>query len=157
MQNPVPAGQEAPKARFPFGNLLKALLALALIWVVFSKTNFSEVWSLRAGLSLPWTLATLLLYLLLTFLKAFQYHSMFEGQTSYPRVVSIVVWQNALSNFVAAGAGVASYFALFKTEENIKFGRSTLVFLMTKAGDLFSVWAVLVVSSLLRRDRRVRR
>ena len=153
MQNPVPAGQEAPKARFPFGNLLKALLALALIWVVFSKTNFSEVWSLRAGLSLPWALATLLLYLLLTFLKAFQYHSMFEGQTSYPRVVSIVVWQNALSNFVAAGAGVASYFALFKTEENIKFGRSTLVFLMTKAGDLFSVWAVLVVSSLLLWER----
>lgn len=148
MQSPVPPARETAKKKFPLGSLLKTLLALALIGVVFSKTNFAEVWSLRERISAPWVLATLFVYVLLTFLKAYQYHSMFEGETSYLRVVSIVVWQNAFSNFVAAGAGVASYFTLFKTEENIKFGRSTLVFVVTKMGDLFAVWTVLAVCSL---------
>lgn len=144
---PVPPVQEPAKKRFSFGNLLKALLALLLIGVVFSKTNFSEVLSLRDQVSYPWLAWTFILYVLLTFLKALQYHILFGRQTSYPRVVSIVVWQNALSNFVAAGAGVASYLALFKTEEGVKLGRSTLVFLITKVGDLFSVWVVLLACS----------
>jgi uncharacterized membrane protein YbhN (UPF0104 family) len=42
---------------------------------------------------------------------------------------------------------VASYLALFKTEEGVKLGRSTLVFLLTKVGDLFSVWLVLLICS----------
>lgn len=149
-QSPLsaPKTQDTAKKKISFSNVFKMLLALVLIGVVFSKTNFSEVLSLSGSISYPWLAGTILLYGLLTFLKALQYHVLFGQTTSYPRVVSIVVWQNALSNFIAAGAGVASYLALFKTEEGVKLGRSTQIFLITKVGDLFSVWTVLAMCSL---------
>jgi uncharacterized membrane protein YbhN (UPF0104 family) len=128
-------------------NCIKIVLALVLVGFILSKTNLDELSAVFVRLNMIWLVTSLLLYFLLTFLKALQYHILFGRRTSYSRVVSIVVWQNALSNFVAAGAGVASYLALFKTEEGVKLGRSTLVFLLTKVGDLFSVWLVLFICS----------
>lgn len=149
MQSPISnTPQPVERKKFPFGNLIKALLALILIWLVFSKTNFSEVLALRDKISFPWLAWTFLLYVSLTFFKAFQYYFLIDRKTPYLRVVSIVVWQNALTNFVAAGAGVASYLALFKAEENVKFSRATLAFLITKVGDLFSVWVVFIVCNV---------
>lgn len=146
MRPSVSSSAESPK-KFPFGNLLKILLALFLVWLVLLQTNFSSVIALWGQVSLPWLGLTFLLYVALTFFKAFQYHAILGGDTPYLRIVGVVIWQNALTNFVAAGAGVASYLALLKTEEGVKLSKATLTFLITKVGDLFSVWVVFIACS----------
>lgn len=144
----LPIAETVKNKKTPFENLLKILLSIILIWLVFSRTNFSDVITLWGQVSLPWLGLTFLLYVSLTFLKAFQYHIMIGGDTPYLRVVGIVVWQNALTNFVAAGAGVASYMALFKAEESVKLSRAAVTFFITKVGDLFSVWVVFIACSV---------
>ncbi|MBI5839959.1 MAG: flippase-like domain-containing protein [Chloroflexi bacterium] len=136
-------------------NILKILVAAALVWVLLSKTDLDQFLALRGRILLPYLVATLILYICLTLLKAFKYHLLIQQRTEYLRVLNIVVMQNALSNFFSNSAGAASYLALLKIEEKVKMGRSGLVFMITKIGDLFAVWIVMIFCSLLLWDRIV--
>src|SRR5512140_2067907 len=149
MQGPMatPAPGSAARKKHLMLNLLKALLAALLIGFVVSRTSFAEILALRGRISPAWAIATFFLLALLTFLKSLQYYVLTGRKTSYLKVTSIVVWQNALTNFVAAGAGVASYLALFKADEKVKFSRAAGAFLIAKVGDAFSIWLVLLVYS----------
>lgn len=96
-----------------------------------------------------WLAVSLLLYILLTLLKSLQYYYLIGKRVGYAEVMNIVVIQNATSNFVATSAGIASYLALFRVEQGVKLTRATMVFLLTKVGDLISVWLFLFGSGLL--------
>jgi uncharacterized protein (TIRG00374 family) len=129
--------------------ILKLLVAIGLAGYVLTRTALNEVISLWGQIVLPYLIATFLLYASLTFLKALEYQILLQQPTSYWRVLNIVVMQNALSNFFTNSVGVASYLTLLKVEERIKLGRSGLVFLITKLGDLFAVWVVMVIYTVL--------
>ena len=130
-------------------NILKILIAVVLAGSVILETDLHELMALREQILLPYLIATFVLYSSLTFFKAFKYQILLQQQTSYSRILNIVVMQNALSNFVANSVGMASYLTLLKVEEKVKMGRSGLVFLITKIGDLFAVWVVMIVSTAL--------
>ena len=85
----------------------------------------------------------------MTLLKGVQYWALFNRKTSYLQILRIIIFQNALSNLVANSAGVASYFTLFRVEQDVNFKRSGLVFLITKIGDLFSMGSFLLIATLL--------
>ena len=129
-------------------NFVKILLALVLVGFVLSKTDFKELISLRGNIQSFWLAGVFLLYYLLTLLKALQYYFFLDRQVDYSKVLHVVVIQNAVSNFIAAGAGIASYLALFKVEHDVKISRSALAFILTKVGDFISIWLLLFVSSL---------
>src|SRR5688572_13158776 len=130
-------------------NLIKISIAVVLAGYVFTRTDLNELISL-GGQIVPWLLvATFLLYALLTLFKAVKYQILLQQQTSYWRVLNVVVMQNALSNFLANSVGIASYLTLLKVEEKVRIGRSGLVFLITKIGDLFAVWMVMVLATVL--------
>jgi uncharacterized protein (TIRG00374 family) len=130
-------------------NILKILFASVLVWYLLSKTELDQLLALRQRILVPYLIATLVLYASLTLIKAYKYHFLIQQQTEYPRVLNIVVMQNALSNFFSNSAGMASYLALLKIEEKVKMGRSGLVFIITKIGDLFAVWIVMILCSIL--------
>ena len=130
-------------------NIFKILIALVLAGYVFTRTDIHELISLWGQISIPLLVATFLLYASLTLFKALKYQILLQQQTSYWRVLNVVVMQNALSNFLANSVGIASYLTLLKVEEKVRMGRSALVFLITKIGDLFAVWVVMVFSTLL--------
>ena len=130
-------------------NLLKILLALVLVWFVFSKTDLAGIIALRESVSVPWLAIGFGLFFLLTVLKAMQYYILFGRKVTYPNVLNVVVVQNAVSNFIATGAGIASYLALFRVEQGVKLGRATVTFLLTKVGDLISIWLILLLTSLV--------
>lgn len=142
------ADQEKPVSGRAW-NLVKILLALALVGFVLSKTDFQELISLRGEIQPLWLAGVFLLYYLLTLLKALQYYFLLDRQVDYSKVLHVVVIQNAVSNFIAAGAGIASYLALFKVEHDVKISRSALAFILTKVGDFISIWFLLFVSSLM--------
>ncbi len=129
-------------------NVLKIILALVLVGVVLSKTDPNELFALRARILTPWIVVVFFLYSLMTSLKALQYYFLLGRRLSYPHVLNIVVVQNAVSNFVATGAGIASYLMLFHLEHDMKLSRAALAFIMTKIGDLISIWLLLLVASL---------
>lgn len=134
-------------------NALKILVAVVLVWYVFSQTNLNEFLSLRERIVIPYLIATILLYSILTILKAFKYQILLQQNTQYLRVLNVVVLQNAISNFFANSVGIASYMAMLKVEENVKIGKSGLVFLIIKIGDLFAVWLVMLVFGVLYWDQ----
>jgi uncharacterized membrane protein YbhN (UPF0104 family) len=67
----------------------------------------------------------------------------------YLQVLNIVVVQNAVSNFIATSAGIASYLALFRVEQREMFSRAALAFVLAKVGDLISIWLFMLVASWL--------
>ncbi len=52
-------------------NLVKILIAVVLVWYVFSQTDLNEFLSLRERISVSYLVATFVLYSILTLLKAF--------------------------------------------------------------------------------------
>ena len=84
----------------------------------------------------------------MTLLKALQYHILIGEGSSYGGIFKAVVWQNTISNFIATSAGIISYMTMLKTEQNIKLTRSGVVFIITKIGDLLSIFFYLGLSAL---------
>jgi len=134
---------------FSFWNWLKIILALGLVAYVFSRSEPSQLISALQNVSLLWLIIAGLLYLLLTFLKALQYYVFMRGNLTYPQVLNVIIWQNAVSNFFLAGAGIAAYVTLARLEHEVKISRSVTTFILTKIGDLFAIWLVLLISSRL--------
>lgn len=128
-------------------NAAKLLLAIFLIFVVLSKTNLSQLKTLQDEIAWEWLSLHFFSFVLMTLLKAYQYHFLFGSSTKYRDVLRIVIWQNAITNFIASSAGIASYMAMLKAEQNVKLTRSGAIFLITKFGDLLAICLYLGLSA----------
>ena len=128
-------------------NFIKIVLALGLVMYVLSRSEpLTLISTLKSG-SIFWLLVSVVLYLLLTFLKALQYYVFMRGKLTYLQVLNVIIWQNAVTNFFLAGAGIAAYITLNRLEHEVKISRSVTTFLLTKMGDLIAIWLVLMLSS----------
>lgn len=137
-----------PKTRFnrKIWNALKIMIALFLIGLVISRTDlasFQRTWQM---LSRSWLLLSILCFVLMTIIKAWQYRSLIDPQLSFWKVLNIIILQNAISNFISNTAGVASYMSMFRAEHGVKISRSTAAFIIVKVGDLFAILCMLVAS-----------
>jgi len=130
-------------------NVIKITFAILLVGFVLSQTDLSSLGALLQKISSFWLIFAFLLFALLVVIKAMQYHILLEKKTAYPGVLNVVIVQNAVSNFVATGAGIASYLTLFRLEQGVKLSRSALAFLLAKVGDLISIWLFMLISSLV--------
>ncbi len=130
-------------------DLLKIVLALGLVIYVFSRSELSSLASTLQNASLFWFLISGALYILLTVLKALQYFVLLRGSLTYPQVLNVTIWQNAVSNFFLAGAGIAAYITMTRLEHEVKVSRSVTVFVLTKVGDLIALWVALLIASNL--------
>jgi uncharacterized membrane protein YbhN (UPF0104 family) len=128
-------------------NILKVLLAFALVGFVLSQTDLAQLFDLRKRMDATWLTIVILSYFLLTLLKACQYYFLVGRRVGYPQVLNIVIVQNSVSNFIATGAGIASYLTLFRVEQGVKLSRAAVAFLLTKVGDLISIWLFLMAAS----------
>jgi len=130
-------------------NIAKFILAVLLVFFVISKTNIAQIKTITANIAWGWFLLHFFSFVAMTLLKAYQYHLLIGKKTKYKEVLRIVIWQNAISNFISNSAGVASYMAMLKAEQNVKLTRSGVVFLITKFGDLLAISLYLAVSAAL--------
>lgn len=137
------------KRTLPVWNILKILLATGLIVYVLSKTNLSIVAETLQSASIPWLVVSTVLFIFVTLLKTLQYYSLMRDELSYSQVLNLIIWQNAISNYLLTGAGVATYITMTRMEHEIKVSRSVTTFLLTKAGDLTAIWSALLVSTIL--------
>ena len=132
---------------FPLWNFLKIALAFGLVFYVLSKSDLSTLLSTLQNASLFWLAISGVLYFSLTLLKALQYSVLMPGRLTYPQVLNVVIWQNAISNFFLAGAGIAAYITMTRLEHEVKVSRSVTIFLLTKVGDLIAIWVALLIAS----------
>lgn len=130
-------------------NILKIVLALGLVIFVISRTDVSSFVLALKNASIPWVIISGVLFLLLTLLKALQYYILMRNKLTYPQVLNVVIWQNVISNFFLAGAGIATYITMTRVEHEVKISRSLTIFLLTKVGDLTTIWLALLISSNL--------
>jgi len=137
---------ERPRRKFPVWTAVKVLVGLALIALVASRTDLNELSALGGRISWGYLVLTVVLFLLLTTLKAWQYHRLLEGRVSYPQALNVTVLQNAVSNFIATGAGAAAYMTALKAEQGVKLSRSGSIFLLLKVGDAASFGLGLLAS-----------
>jgi uncharacterized membrane protein YbhN (UPF0104 family) len=129
-------------------NIIKALLALCLLGFVVSKVELSRLLYLHRQVSVLWLFIDLILFIILTLVKARQYQALINYEVSYHRVLNIVVLQNAITNFVASSAGIASYLALLHIDEGVKVRKVAASFLVAKVSDLWAVAILLSVSAV---------
>jgi uncharacterized membrane protein YbhN (UPF0104 family) len=130
-------------------NLVKILVALTLVGFILSKTDFDHLLLTLQNISVPWLIVSIVAYLALTVLKALQYYVLVGEGVPYLKILNIVIVQNVITNFVTAGAGIASYIASLRVEHGVKVSRSLVMFLLTKIGDLIAIWVFVLVSSFL--------
>ena len=138
-----------PRGLSPLWQLLKIVLALGLVIYVLSKSDFANLLSTLKSASAFWLVISGALYFLLTLLKALQYSVLLRGRLTYPQVLNVTIWQNAVSNFFLAGAGIAAYITMTRLEHEVKVSRSVTIFVLTKVGDLIAIWAALLVAASL--------
>ena len=131
---------------FNFWAVVKILLAIALLGYVASKTDFSQLIALHDRFSWMWFGISFLLFGAMVVIKAMQYYYLIGKKLSYFRLLEIVVLQNALMNFVATAAGIASYLAILSNEKDVRIGRAAISFLIVKMGDLIAVIIFLLSS-----------
>jgi len=141
------------KPSIRWSDVIKVILALVLIGIVVSRTNLAQLAALRSVLDWRWLSFSFLIYVLMTFIKSAQYWIMMRPKVAYGQTVKIVVIQNGLTNLVANTAGIASYLTMFRLEQNVKLGRSGIVFIITKAGDLLMMGFFLLLSTFFVWDR----
>jgi len=130
-------------------NVLKIVLAVGLVIFVFSKTDLTSFVSTLKNASPFWFIISGVLFFLLTLLKALQYYVLMRNELTYLQVLNVIIWQNAISNFFLAGAGIITYITMARMEHEMKISRSVMIFLLTKVGDLTAIWLALVISSNL--------
>jgi hypothetical protein len=133
----------------PLWNFIKIVLACGLIVYVLSTLELHSLVSALENASIFWVLVSGALYVLLTLLKALQYSVLLRGSLTYLQVLNVTVWQNAVSNFFLTSAGIATYVTMTRFEHEVKVSRSVTTFIMTKVGDLISIWLMLVIATLL--------
>lgn len=131
-----------------YTNLIKIIFAILLIGFVLSQTELSQLEALPQKISIFWLVSAFLIFPVMTLIKALQYYMLLEKKATYPDVLNVTIVQNAISNFVATSAGIAYYLTLFKLEQGIQISRTAMAFIITKTGDLISIWLFLLISGL---------
>ena len=111
-------------------NVIKIILAVSLVLFVFSRTNLEDLLATLQSASISWLIVSALLYVSLTFLKALQYYILMRNELTYAEVLNVIVWQNAVSNFLLAGAGILTYITTARIEHDVKVGHSITIFLL---------------------------
>lgn len=137
------------KGVFSAWNIFKLVLAIGLVVFIFSRTDIASIVVAITGASIFWLGVSGVLFLFLTMLKALQYYILLRNEMTYWQVLNVIVWQNAVSNFFLAGAGIAAYITMSKMEHEVRISQSVIVFLLTKAGDLVAIWLALLIASNL--------
>ena len=138
-----------PRGISSLWQFLKIILALGLVLYVLSKSDLVNLISTLKNASAFWLVVSGALYFLLTLLKALQYSVLMRGKLTYPQVLNVTIWQNAVSNFFLAGAGIATYITITRLEHEVKISRSLTIFVLTKVGDLIAIWVALMVAARL--------
>lgn len=127
-------------------DIVKICLAIVLIGYVASKTNFDQLLALRDRFSWTWFGVTFILFSAMIVIKAAQYYYLIGKKLPYSRILEIVILQNALMNFVATAAGIASYLTMLGAEKDVRLGRATVSFVVVKMVDLMAVMFLFLCS-----------
>ena len=145
----VAGSRSRPAAIKRLWTYFKILVALILIGFVVSKTDVPQMAALLAELSLPWLAASFVLFCMLTLIKTLQYYLLTGRQVPYARVLYVVIMQNAISNFIAGAAGIASYLTMLSIDEGVRLPRVFTSFLIVKVNDMIAVWVVMFATAVL--------
>ncbi len=143
----------APVKRSGVWTLLKIALAIILTVYVLSQTSLSDVVALSRRVSWAWLLASFVAFGATTWFSTRRYWILIGRQVVFPQLLSLVILQNAISNFVASGAGAVSYVAMLRSEHRVRVSQGITSLLLAKVGDLLAVGLALALSSGVVRGR----
>lgn len=139
----------SPDTKRKWINVAKIALAVALVIALLLNTSLSQIREVFREIAPGWLIASALIFILVTLTKGWQYHLMVHDKLSYASVLNVILFQNVVTNLLAAGAGIVSSFALFTVEHGLKPSRVLGMFLLIKLGDLIQIWLFLLVSGWL--------
>jgi uncharacterized membrane protein YbhN (UPF0104 family) len=127
----------------------KLAFALGLIALVATQLRPNDLLTLWQALSLPWALAAAGMFGGGLLAMAWRYWHLLEGRVPLRDAVELVVAQTVASNLLASSAGVASYLALLLSRHGISLGRSVVVFVLARLGDLLVLAVALGATAAL--------
>src|SRR4051812_10283083 len=104
-------------------NMLKIVLAVVLIGFIVSQTSVDELFALWRRISAPWLLGSIVAFYALTWAMARRYWVLIGRKVAFHELLSLVIVQTIVSNFVASSAGAVSYVAVLRSRHQIQIGR----------------------------------
>ena len=128
-------------------NMLKIVLAVVLIGFIVSQTSVDELSALWRRISAPWLLGSIVAFYALTWAMARRYWVLIGRKVAFHELLSLVIVQTIVSNFVASSAGAVSYVAILRSRHQIQIGRGVTSLVLARSGDLLMVLITLGVSS----------
>jgi len=134
---------------FSAWNIFKLILAIGLVVFLFSRTDIASIVSAVKGASIFWLGITFALFILMTLLKTLQYYVLLRNEMTFWQTLNVIVWQNTVTNFLLAGAGIAAYITISRAEHKVRVSQSVVTFLLVKIGDLTGIWLALLLSGWL--------
>ncbi len=137
-----------PKKNSPWWTILKVILAIGLTAAILVQVDLQALGALLGKIPLGWLLACGVLYFASNMAKSLQYGSLLDETIPFPKLLQIVTIQNAITNFIAPSAGIASLIASLRLDEGVKVTRSATVFLVTKVMDLLFIGIFCGIASL---------
>ena len=127
--------------------LTKIGLAVGLAALIIAQTRPADLRALLQRVHLAWLGISFVFFWGLLGFTTLRYWLLIGRQVTLPNLFSVIILQNAISNFLAGSAGAASYVAMLKGEHQIKMTQSLASLVLARAGDLLAVWVALALSS----------
>ena len=131
-------------------------ISLVLIAYLVTSVEWLKVWASVSTVSLPWLLIGLFYIPAGTVLVASRYHRLIDGLISYRAMLRLVIFQGAISTFLANAAGSLTYIGILTKVNQVPAELAVQSTIIARLGDLFSsliVAAVLVALAWNRLER----
>ena len=127
--------------------IAKIALALALMAFVLSRTSIDDVLSVARRASVGWLVLAAVAFCGSAWFLTLRYWILIGRQIALSQLFSVVVLQNAISNFAATGLGAASYVAVLRGEHQVTVRRGIASLLLARVGDLIALFPALAASA----------
>jgi uncharacterized membrane protein YbhN (UPF0104 family) len=135
---------EPASARWWFLGRLAVSLAL-VAWLALN-VEWRKVWAIVSGVSLPWLLASLFYIPVSIALVAWRYRILVNNRVAFPAMLRLVVFQGAVSTFLANAAGSLGFVGLLVKVYKVATELAVQSTLIARAGDM---GASMLVAALL--------
>lgn len=136
-------------------NLLKTLLSLVLgltiLWVLYRKTNISELWEIIKSANFGFILISLLFGLIGNILRGLRWELLINSLGYYPKRMSIIyaTLGNYAVNFLLPRAGDVWRCGVVSRYDKIPFSKVLETFLVDKVLEIVSAMMIILISVLL--------
>jgi len=118
------------------------VITVALVWALLTQVRIADIASAMASVGPWWLLASFVLYLLSTTLRATRFVLFLKGRIGLGRMLRIVYTHNLANNALPSFLGELSFVYLARDTQKVSTGEATAALIVSRLFDLGAVFGL---------------